>query len=120
MNRPLTKKEKQTKLNEARRRAILWSEREIRRRQLRTQAQIEAISLSASNNPVPQVLSQYSDVITPPSNEDSVASLQKTIQDLTIQRQELDITIRVLTNHLNTLLNQTKTSKGHKRSKHDG
>ena len=120
MNRPLTKKEKQTKLNEARRRAILWSEREIRRRQLGTQAQIEAISLSASNNPVPQVLSQYSDVITPSSNENTVVSLQKTIQDLTIQRQELDITIRVLTNHLNTLLSQTKTSKGHKRSKHDG
>ena len=120
MNRSLTKKEKQAKLNEARRRAILWSEREIRKQQLRTQAQIEVISLSETTDSVPPVLSRYTDITTPSLNENTVSSLQKTIKDLTIQRQELDITIKVLTNHLNQLLSQSNKFKGHKRTKHDG
>ena len=121
MNRSLTKKEKQAKLIEARRRAILWSEREIRKRQLKTQAQIEDISLSEPTNPAPPSLSHYSEIIPlSTSNENTVSSLQKTIQDLTIQRQELDITIKVLKNHLNHLLSKSNTFKGHKRTKHDG
>ena len=118
MNRSLSKKEKQAKLIEARRRAILWSEREIRKRQLKTQAQIEDISLSETTDPAPPSLASYSEIVS--SNENTVSSLQKTIQDLTIQRQELDITIKVLTNHLNHLLNKSDTFKGHKRTKHYG
>ena len=121
MNRSLTKKEKQAKLIEARRRAILWSEREIRKRQLKTQAQIEDISLSETTDPAPPSLAHYSEIIPlSTSNENTVSSLQKTIQDLTIQRQELDITIKVLKNHLNHLLSKSNTFKGHKRTKHDG
>ena len=120
MNRALSKKEKQAKLIEARRRAILWSEREIRKRQLKTQAQIEDISLSETTDPAPPSLAHYSEIVPLPSNENTVSSLQKTIQDLTIQRQELDITIKVLTNHLNHLLSKSSTFKSHKRTKHDG
>ena len=65
-------------------------------------------------------LARYSDVTTPSLNENTVSSLQKTIKDLTIQRQELDIIIKVLTNHLNHLLSQSNKFKGHKRIKHDG
>lgn len=120
MNKPLTKKEKKIKLSEARRRAILWSEREIRNKQLRAQAQIEVISLSATSESA-TTLSRHSDLTNLPLNDNTISSIQKTIQDLTIQRQELDITIKVLTNHLNHLLSHSKSKgSGHKRTKHDG
>ena len=118
MNKPLTAKEKKSKLSEARRRAILWSEKEIRKRQLKAQAKIETISISDNSESV-TTLSRHSDLTNQPLNENTISSLQKTIQDLKIQRQELDITIKVLSNHLNNLLNNSK-SKGHKRTKHHG
>ena len=44
MNNRLTKKEKKTKRKEAHKRAILWSERELRRKQLEfTQAKVKLI-----------------------------------------------------------------------------
>ena len=118
MNKPLTAKEKKSKLSEARRRAILWLEKEIRKRQLKAQAKIETISISDNSESV-TTLSRHSDLTNQPLNENTISSLQKTIQDLKIQRQELDITIKVLSNHLNNLLNNPK-SKGHKRIKHHG
>ena len=118
MNKSLTKKEKKIKLSEARKRAILWSEKEIRKRQLKAQAKIETISISDNSESVAS-LSRHSDLTTQPLNENTIASLQKTIQDLKIQRQELDITIKVLSNHLNSILNKNKL-KGHKRTKHHG
>ena len=118
MNKPLTKQEKKIKLSEARRRAILWSEREIRNKQLRAQAQIKTISLSDSSEIITTALSRHSDQ----ANEDStIVSLRQTIQDLTIQRQELDVTLKVLNNHLNHLLSQYQAKgSGHKRTKHNG
>ena len=53
-------------------------------------------------------------------SETTVSSLQKTIRELKIQRQELDITIKVLSNHLQQLLNQSQQKKSHKRTKTDG
>ena len=51
-------------------------------------------------------------------NEGTVSSLCQTIKDLKIQRQELDITIKVLSKHLELLTQQV--SKLTKRSKPDG
>ena len=118
MNKSLTTKEKKIKLSEARKRAILWSEKEIRKRQLKAQAKIETISISDTSESAAN-LSRHSDLTTQPLNENSIASLQKTIQDLKIQRQELDITIKVLSNHLNNILKKSN-QKSHKRTKHHG
>ena len=119
MNRQLTKKEKKLKRIEARRRAILWSEQEIRKRQLKTQSKIEAISISetldTSSKP-----SRHSEIVSQSLSETTVSSLQKTISELKIQRDELDITIKVLSNHLQQLINQSQQKKSHKRTKPNG
>ena len=120
MNKQYTQKEKKLKRIEARRRAILWSEQEIRKKQLKAQFNIESISISEppeiSNRPP-----RPSDITSSQSlSETTVSSLQKTIQDLKIQRQELDITIKVLSNHLQQLLSKNPPTKGHKRYKTDG
>ena len=118
MNRQLTKKGKQSKRAEAPRRAILWSEKELRKRQLNhTQQGVEAISLpnttSVSITPDTETILKKSSK----TNKDTISSLQQTIKDLKIQRQELDITIKVLSKHLEHL-NQ-HVSKPSKRSKLD-
>ena len=118
MNHQLSNKEKKIKRAEARRRAILWSEKELRNRQLKkTQHRVETISLSEqtsiSSAKTETILKQTSN-----PNESTVSSLRQTIKDLKIQRQELDITIKVLSKHLE-LLNQ-QVSKPTKRSKPDG
>ena len=125
MNDQLTKKERKAKRIEARQRAILWSEREIRKKQLKNQSRIQHISLSEPPASAPNfsrqsdLNSRQSDLISRQSNnENTVSSLQRTIRDLTIQRQEPDITIKVLTNHLNQLLSNQKPKS--KRSKTDG
>ena len=118
MNDQLTKKERKAKRIEAWQRAILWSEREIRKKQLKNQSRIQHISLSEPPASAPN-FSRQSDLISRQSNnENTVSSLQRTIRDLTIQRQEPDITIKVLTNHLNQLLSNQKPKS--KRSKTDG
>ena len=119
MNKQLSKKEKKSKLIEARRRAILWSEREIRKKQLKAQARIETISLSEASQ-TSSKYSRHSDPQVHPITEGTISSLQKTLKDLKIQRQELDITIKVLSNHINQLLSNSSQSKGHKRTKTDG
>ena len=118
MNDQLTKKELKARRTEARQRAILWSEREIRKKQLKTQARIQHISLSETPAPAPILPRQPELISNQNINESTVSSLQRTIRDLTIQRQELDITIKVLTNHLNQLLSNQKPKS--KRSKTDG
>ena len=119
MNEVLTKKEKKVKLIEARRRAILWSEREIRKRQLKAQAKIQSISISETTESA-SIISRYSEISPQALSETTVPSLQKMIEDLKIQRQELDITIKVLSNHLQQLLNNNPQTKGHKRTKTNG
>ena len=117
-NNNYLKKEKKIKLTEARRRAILWSEQEIQKKQLKAQFKIETISLSETSESATKV-SRHSDLTTQTINKTTVSSLQKTIRDHKIQRQELDITIKVLSNYLNKLLNNPKF-KGHKRTKTNG
>ena len=124
MNHQLSSKEKKSKRTEARRRAILWSERELRKKQLKqTQSRVETISISEPENPLIHS-SRHSDIYSLKShtsslpNDATVSSLQKTLKDLKIQRQELDITIKVLTNHIQSL--QNKKSNSLKRNKPDG
>ena len=113
MKSQLTNQEKKKKRAEARRRAILWSEREIRKRQLKTtQARVETITISDNTESESSkiakssatILSEFSNINQQQPNENIVVSLQKTIQDLQIQKQELDTTIRVLSNYLNQIL----------------
>ena len=119
MNRQLTKRKKKLKRIEARRRVIFWSEQEIRKKQLNAQSKIGAISISQPSD-TPSKPSRYSDIASQLLSETTVPSLQKIIKDLKIQRQEQDITIKVLSNHLQQLLNNSKPKKSHKRTKTDG
>ena len=118
MNHQLSNKEKKTKRAEARGRAILWSEKELRNRQVnsvknRTQSKPLTEQASVSTPDTDIILKQNSK-----PNEGTVSSLRQTIKDLKIQRQELDITIKVLSRHLESLNQQV--SKPSKRSKSDG
>ena len=119
MNKQYSKKEKKLKRIEARRRAILWSEQEIRKKQLKAQTRIENISISETPENSNRS-SRSSDVTSQALSETTVSSLQKTIKELKTQRQELDITIKVLSNHLQQLLTKNPPTKGHKRYKTDG
>ena len=83
MNKVLTKREKKVKLIEARRRAILWSEREIQKRQLKAQSKIESISISETSESASK-LSRHSEITPQALSETTVSSLQKTIKDLKI------------------------------------
>ena len=95
MNFQLTTKEKKIKRAEARRRAILWSEREFRIKNLKqAQARVETISISEPPAPAYKSLS-HSDQSTLQTlqsvanslpNEHTDSSLQQTIKDLKIQR----------------------------------
>ena len=114
MNVPLTKKEKKIKLSEARRRAILWSEIEIRKRKLKAQSKIESISISEPSES-PSKVSRHSEISPLALSKSMVSSLQKIIRELKTQIQELDITMEVLSNHLQQLLNKNPPNKGHKR-----
>ena len=120
----LSKKEKQKKLAQARKRAVIWSMQEQRRHNLRTTQSQGRLSTSTTN-PSP---SQEVETFFPAQTEDihiqpeptnipsplhhaniadpTVAALTATIQDLTEQRKQLDTTIQVLTRRLQDLLNQ--------------
>ena len=128
METQLTNKEKKIKRAEERRRAILWSEREIRKGQLkRTQTRVETITISdktESETPEPfkssaTILSEFSNITQQQPDEDTVVILRNTIKDLQIQRQELDKTIKVLNSYLNQILSTSKTNSL-KRNNPDG
>ena len=84
--------------------------------------------ISISTHPAPaSSTSSHSDITTLKtlqtdanslSNKHTVSSLQQTIKDLKIQRQELDITITVLSNQLHQLI--TTPSKSLKHNQTDG
>jgi len=116
----LTNKEKKVKRIEARKRAILWSERELRRRQLHTQNKVETISIRERRQLPKSIPSEVSTIISQQPKEGAVSSLQQAIQDLQVQRQELDTTIKVLTKYLNQLTANSKPPALKKRSKPDG
>ena len=76
---------------------------------------MEAISLSDSPaSASASVTSRHSDLkilntlTNSVPNESTVSSIQKNIRDLEIQRQDFDITIKVLTNYLQQLLTNQK------------
>ena len=92
-----------------------------------TQARVETISSSEPPAPASEPPSHFDTITLKTSqtvvnslpNKHTVSCLQQIIKDLKIQRQELDITIKVLSNHLNQLLINTP-SKSLKHNKTDG
>ena len=119
MNNYLSNKEKKIKRSKAQRRAILWSERELRKRQLQTQRKVETITIQEkllSTNFIP---SKVQSIISQQPNNGTVSSLQQTIRDLQIQKQEFDTTIKVLTQYLNQLIANQSKSAPKKRNKPD-
>ena len=109
----LSNKKKQIKRAEARTRAILWSKKGLRKKQLKsTQKGVEVISISekktSSLNTIPSEVQSF---ISQTSNKGNVYSLWKAIQDLEVQRQELDTTINVLTKYMEQLSNQFNSNK---------
>ena len=119
MNNPLSNKDKKLKRNEARRRAILWSERELRKKQLQAQKQVETITLQEKLSSTDSIPSEVQTIISQQLNSGTVSSLQQTIRDLKVQRQELDTTIKVLTQYLNQLIDNQAKSAPKKRNKPD-
>ena len=104
MDNYLSNKEKRIKRTEAWRRTILWSERELRKKQLQTQRQVETISIQEKLPSTNSMPSGVQSIISQQPNDGSVSSLQQTIRDLQVQRQELDTTIKVLTQYVNQLI----------------
>ncbi len=100
----LTKKEKAKKLALARKRAILWSAQERRKKQL--QASVPVVQPSSLVEPI--FYPAYSELPNTPSVPQTIPALQATISDLLHQQEQLEITIRVLTGRLDTLLQQAQ------------
>ena len=119
MNNNLSNKEKKIKRKEARRRAILWSEKELRKRHLQAQQRVENITIQEQLPSTNSVASEVQSLISQQPNNGTVSSLQQTIRDLQIQRQELDTTIKVLNQYLNQLISKQTKSFPKKRNKPD-
>ena len=109
MKGSISNKERKVKLAEARKRAILWSERELRKNQLKQQQNRATPAVASAQNSFKNDLedhlpasisSDVTSVLSQPPTKESIDNLKKTIQDLQIQRKELDITIKVLKRHL--------------------
>ena len=114
MYRNLSKKEKQSKLAQARKRAILWSSQEQRRKNLQAIAPVAQLSTATAPIFYPAASELSSDdLLSKPSPikqntpATTIAALQASISDLQEQREQLDITIRVLQNRLDYLLSTT-------------
>ncbi len=104
------KKRKTTKLALARKCAILWSAQEKRKKQL--QVSVPVAQLPSSADPIfYPAQSDPSPVVQPTSTPPesikvTISALQAALSDLYYQREQLETTIRVLTNRLDTLLQQ--------------
>ena len=118
----LSKKDKKQKRIEARKRAILWSEKELRKKQLRiNQDRVNTLSINESPKPSSSsISSEVQSIISQKPTESTVSSLRQTIKDLKVQRQELDTTIRVLTNYMEQLSIQATATSTKKRYKSHG
>ena len=103
MNNNWSNKEKKTKRKEARRCAILWSEKELRRKHLQAQQRVENITIQEQLPSTNSVTSEVQSLISQQPNNGTVSSLQQTIRDLQIQWQKFDTTIKVLTQYLDQL-----------------
>ncbi len=110
----LSKKEKQSKLAQARKRAILWSSQEQRRKNLQASAPVAQLSTLTAPIFYPAASELTSDdILTKPSPvkpntpATTIAALQASLSDLLEQREQLDITIRVLQHRLEYLLSTT-------------
>lgn len=101
----LTKREKQKKLALARKRAIIWSTKEQTKRALKKTTSSTTLTTSPIVNefipsePIPHINSS-ADIAT------TIRALEQSIDDLQIQRYNLDITISVLQQRLETLLQE--------------
>lgn len=104
----LTKKEKQKKLALARKRAILWSSQEQRKRQIQATTPVSRTPSSVE----PQFYSAHSELppnyntSIPSADNATIAALQASIADLLEQKNQLEITIQVLYRRLDALIAQ--------------
>ena len=125
MYKNLSKKEKQKKLALARKRAVVWSAQEQRRKALRNTASLVKSSTPITS-PIPTeetdifypTISDQTPIEDPPVSESSdttVAALQATLSDLLEQRRQLDITIQVLLRRLDSLTASDKKPSSSKR-----
>ena len=114
----LSKKEKQKKLAQARKRAVLWSIQEQRCKTLKTTKSLERLSTSTTLHSPTQEVEIFYPALTEPqttaralqASDSTVAALTATISDLQEQRRQLDITIQVLTRRLNDILSSKPPS----------
>ena len=116
MYKHLSTKEKQKKLAQAKRRAVLWSIQEQRRRTLKTTESLEQLStLTTALAPTKEEDTffparsesfQVHTIDTDKNTAPTVAALKEIIQDLSEQRRKLDITIQVLNKRLQDILSQ--------------
>ena len=117
MYKHLSKKEKQKKLAQARKLAVVWSAREQWRKTLKTTESLEKSStLKTSSIPTQETDTFYPAIFelylnyNPPLSEPTditVAALQTTINDLLVQRHQLDISIQVLKGRLEHIISST-------------
>ena len=123
MYKHLNKKEKQKKLAQARKLAVVWSAKEQRRKTLKTTESLEKSS-TLKTSPIPTqetdtfypALSELNLNQNPPVAEPTdvtIAALQTTINDLLIQRHELDISIQVLKRRLEHISSSTSNQSDH-------
>ena len=124
MYKHLNKKEKQKKLAQARKLAVVWSAKEQRRKTLKTTESLEKSS-TLKTSPIPTqetdtfypALSELNLNQNPPVAEPinvTIAALQTTINDLLIQRHQLDISIQVLKRRLEHISPSTSKQSDHK------
>ena len=109
----LTKGEKKKKLAQARKRAILWSSQELRKKQLHdstpaaqlpttTEPRTETTFYPATSEPPPDFYSPRTPTKSAPI-DDTIAALQASLADLYFQREQIDISIQVLQRRLDAL-----------------
>ena len=115
MYKHLSKKEKQKKLAQAKRRAVLWSIQEQRRKTLQTTVSLEQLSTTTTVPSPTKEVDNFFPALSEPiqttssvdsSSEPTIAALTAIIHDLIEQRHKLDITIQVLNRRLQEILSQ--------------
>ena len=111
----LSKKEKQKKLAQARKRAVQWSAQQQVRTTLRKTASLKKSSTpttqSIPTSHQPMDLSFNTPIQLEDNRTSTTQAIRETLKDLQDQREAIDITIKVLTQRLKFLLEQESSPK---------
>ena len=108
----LTKKEKQKRLAQARKRAVQWSAQQLTRTNLRKTTSLKRSSTPTNLDQPTEVDDQSMDlsINTPiPLAENRISTIQaikSTLKDLQDQKEAIETTIQVLSNRLQYLSNE--------------